>query len=157
MLFLIILFFILMSPFWSYSQDNSDPCNTPPKQDVPPDNADDNFSFYSAMLNSSGTPYYYDLNPFIGILKTGNFEAMGSLLREIGRQSYTVETDFNPQTILKHIDLLIIPSGGLMDLWQSEYFKLLLEEFLERGGKILCFVSQDSSNYQVIPVPMENL
>ncbi len=154
-LVLIIFFISLIIPVLSFPQNDSETCNNPPDQEgPPPDTADDNFSFNSGGVKTNGTSYNPDGNPFIGILKNGNFNAMGDLLKSIGRKSFGVKEEFYPQKILKHINLLIIPTGGLMGMSNSGNFKLLLTDFLERGGMILCFAQQDSLDFQALPIPV---
>ena len=77
---------------------------------------------------------------------------MDNLLLRIGRKSLYVDEDFYPQESLKNINLLIIPTGGLWGIGKSEYFKTLLENFLNSGGHILCYDQQDFLDYQAIPV-----
>jgi hypothetical protein len=148
---LLILLFLaaLMYPAYIRSQD----CTPPPGP--PPDNADDNFSFNLQGVNITTFSPYLEEFPFIGILKNGNVEAMEKLLEKIGRDWIYVGKDFNPVELVKTVNLLIIPTGGLfgIDGSTSSNFKTLLENFLNSGGHILCYAQQDFSDYQSILVP----
>ena len=140
--------------FFCVSLQSSDQCNEPPPEGPPPDNADENFSNNIQGIQGASNPYYIERYPFIGILRNGNTVAMDNLLAKIGRQCLYVEEDFYPHEVFKHIKLLIIPTGGLWGTGKSEYFKTLLENFLNSGGHILCFAQQDSLDYQAIPLPI---
>jgi hypothetical protein len=149
-IFLILVFWaIFMYPVYLGSQD----CTPPPGP--PPDNADDNFSFNLKGAYIKTSPPYSEEFPFIGILKNGNFEAMEKLLEKIGRDWIYVGKDFNPVDLLKTVNLLIIPTGGLfgIDGSSTSYFKTSLENFLNSGGHILCFAQQDFLDFQAIPLP----
>jgi hypothetical protein len=150
---LYVLFVYLIIIFLCVPIQSSDECNAPPPEGPPPDNSDDNFSYNLQGIQSSLNPYYLERYPFISILKNGNTESMDNLLAKIGRQCLYVDENFYPQETLKKISLLIIPTGGLWGTGKSEYFKTLLENFLNSGGHILCYAQQDSLDFQVIPVP----
>jgi hypothetical protein len=147
-MFSILLFWAaLMYPGYICSQD----CTPPPGP--PPDNVDENFSFNLQGANITVFSPYLEEFPFIGILKHGNVEAMEKLLEKIGRDWLYVGKDFNPVELLKTTDLLIISTGGLFGLnaSSSSNFRLLLEQYLSYGGKILCFAQQDSENFLALP------
>ena len=137
----LILFFsaAIMYPGYAISQD----CTPPPGP--PPDNVDDNFSFNLQGVNITVFSPYLEEFPFIGILENGNFEAMEKLLEKIGRDWIYVEKDFNPVDLMKTVNLLIIPTGGLfgIDGSSTSYFKTSLENFLNSGGHILCYAQQE--------------
>ncbi|UCH93740.1 MAG: hypothetical protein JSV88_26210, partial [Candidatus Aminicenantes bacterium] len=132
---------------------SSDQCNAPPPPGPPPDNADENHSFNLEGAQNSNTPNSFDLYPFVGIIKNGNFEAIDNLLQRIGRGCFYVRKDFNPEKLIKTIDLLIIPTGGLfgVDGSSSSNFKFFLEQYVSQGGTILCFAQQDSGNFLTLP------
>ena len=147
----LLLFFsaVLMYTGYAISQD----CT--PQPGPPPDNSDENYSFNLEGANIKSFSPYLEEFPFIGILDVGNFEAMEKLLEKIGRDWIYVKKDFDPVDLVKNVNLLIIPTGGLfgIDGSSTSYFKTSLENFLNSGGHILCFAQQDFSDYQAIPVP----
>jgi hypothetical protein len=148
-LFVVLVCLVIL--FFGFPIQSSDECNAPPPKGPPPDNADDNYSYNFEGSQSAANPIYVERYPFIGILKNGNTVAMDNLLSKIGRKCLYVDEDFNPQESLKKINLLIIPTGGLWGTGKSEYFRTLMENFLNGGGSILCFSQQDSLDFQAIP------
>jgi hypothetical protein len=148
-----LIIICLISLFVCFGQSGDDSCTEPPPKGPPPDNVDENYSYNLQGIQIAVNPYYVEGYPCIGVLRNGNTEAMDNLLAKIGRQCLYVEEDFNPQESLKKINLLIIPTGGLWGTGKSEYFKTLLENFLNGGGHILCFAQQDSLDYQALPLP----
>jgi hypothetical protein len=147
----LILFFL--TALWYLDYGISQDCTPPPGP--PPDNADENFSFNLEGANITVFSPYLEEFPFIGILENGNVEAMEKLLEKIGRDWIYVGKNFNPVDLVKSVNLLIIPTGGLFGVQSSpsSQLKLLLEQYVSCGGHILCFAEQDSLDYQAIPVP----
>jgi hypothetical protein len=145
----LILFFstAIMYPGYAISKD----CTPPPGP--PPDSADDNFSFNLEGANITVFSPYLEEFPFIGILENGNVEAMEKLLEKIGRDWIYVGRDFNPLDLVKTVNLLIIPTGGLFGVQSSTYsqLKLLLQQYVSCGGSILCYAQQDSENFLALP------
>ncbi|MBI5207297.1 MAG: M23 family metallopeptidase, partial [Candidatus Firestonebacteria bacterium] len=47
--------------------------------------------------------------------------------------------------------LLIIPSGGLMGMENSETFKQILAKYVSEGGNILCFTQQQGYEFSALP------
>jgi hypothetical protein len=115
------LIFICMINFFICFGQSNDSCTDPPQEGPPPDNADDNFS-YNLQGIESLNPFYVERYPFVGILRNGNTESMDNLLSKIGRQCLYVDEDFYSQEVLRHISLLIIPTGGLWGYGKSEYY-----------------------------------
>ena len=152
-LFLVLFCFISMS--LCFPQSSSDRCNDPPPPGPPPDKADDNYSFNLEGSQSTTIPTYFELYPFIGIFKNGNVEAMDNLLEKFGRGCLYVEKSFSPEVALKHINTLVIPTGGFFDFEKSAYLKLLLEQFVAQGGIIICFAQQETEDFDLLPRPME--
>jgi hypothetical protein len=149
-IFLILFFSIaIMYPGYAISQD----CTPPPGP--PPDSADDNFSFNLQGVNITTFSPYLEEFPFVGLFSNGNVEAMEKLLEKIGRDWIYVGKDFNPEDLVKTVNLLIIPTGGLFGVQSStsSQLKLLLQQYVSWGGSILCYAQQDSLDFQAIPVP----
>jgi hypothetical protein len=139
--------------FFCASLQSLDECNAPPPKGPPPDNADDNYSYNFEGSQSAANSYYVEPYPFVGILKNGNFEAMDNLLKRLGRGCFYVEKDFSPIELLKYVNLLIIPTGGLFGVQSSlsSQLKISLEQYVGLGGSILCLAQQDSENFLALP------
>ncbi|UCH96938.1 MAG: hypothetical protein JSV88_08830, partial [Candidatus Aminicenantes bacterium] len=154
------VFFLLLAClviiFFCVPLQSTDECKAPPPEGPPPDNADDNHSFNLQGANVTALSRNLKEIPFIGILNNGNVEAMEKLLEKIGRNWIYMGKDFNPVELVKSVNLLIIPTGGLFGVQSSSSskLKLLLEQYVNGGGKILCFAQQDLLDFQAIPVPI---
>ena len=129
-IFLILLFLtVLMSPGYTSSQD----CKPP--QGPPPDNADDNFSFNLQGTNITVFSPYREEFPFIGILNSGNVEAMEKILEKIGRDWIYAGKDFNPVELMKTVDLLIISPGLTKKNGYSNFQQVSFVFFSSYHGK----------------------
>ena len=49
--------------------------------------------------------------------------------------------------------LLLIPSGGLYGLGESEFFKAGLAEYARSGGIVICFTQKNGSDFAALPAP----
>jgi hypothetical protein len=155
-LFLVVTF-IIFSVANFYGQDNEcDECKTNPANccdefpgicNPPPgnDNADDSMSISSFISNPSlistgkGTA---------AVLNRGYWQAAEKLFGNFSDNINLVEITGDSWP-----DFVVLPSGALFGKRNDTTFKYALEQYVSRGGTILCFVQQDAGDYSVIPVP----
>jgi hypothetical protein len=125
-------------------------CNAPPYSKSPGgDNCDENYSNASIEIND---PVCYSLNPEIFVLKNGFYREAINLISKL-KHSINI---FNGNEIYYNsgsMKQMIIPTGGLYGKKNDSTLKYLLEQFVSKGGVILCYAQQDSSDYIVLPVP----
>ncbi|MCP4151696.1 MAG: hypothetical protein GY757_28390, partial [bacterium] len=150
---IIILLLIMLLPG---SIQGSDICEPPPPG-PPPDNADDNFSYNLSGSSISDFPLYVDSLSTIAVFENGNREKMTNLLGQFHRSHLVVGKNFYLENILSKVKMIIIPTGGLFGLEDSAHVKLLLEQFVARGGNLLVFAQQDSDDYDILPLPEGSL
>jgi len=122
---LFLVLFCFIGVFLCFPQSSSDRCDDRPPPGPPPDHADDNYSFNLEGSQITTVPTYFELCPFIGIFKNGNVVAMDNLLEKFGRGCLYVEKGFSPEITLKHIDILVIPTGGFFDSTSVDLVEIL--------------------------------
>lgn len=81
------------------------------------------------------------ITPRVAILKDGFVPEMGNLLTQ-RRIRYTFKLTDVSSFDLAATDLIIIPSGGLHGLWNSDTFKKGLDDYVKAGGKVAVFSQQ---------------
>jgi len=92
--------------------------------------------------------------PDIAVLENGYFEEMTGLINQRQEPVRTVELDFSTK-IVETQPVLVIPSGGLYGLENSEFFKSSLDEYVKQGGTLIVFAQQHGYEFSVLPVPQE--
>ncbi|MBU1146811.1 MAG: hypothetical protein KKD11_00455 [Candidatus Omnitrophica bacterium] len=89
--------------------------------------------------------------PDIAILANGFYNELAKLVIEkLEEPVRIVDHTFSP-AILNDQKLLIIPSGGLSGLSNSDIFKKKLSEFVENGGTLICFTQQYGYDFTALP------
>ncbi|MCP4148843.1 MAG: hypothetical protein GY757_13940, partial [bacterium] len=152
--FIIIIMFCLLYLFVGAPLSSADSCKKPKPPGPPPDHADDNYSFnIDGNQTAAVTPVSPDFeqSPSIGILNSGNMEAMDKLLNKIGETCLYVEKYFNPQVTFRHVKVLIVPTGGLFGMENDTTFKHLLAKYVGLGGNIVCLAQQDTDDFSILP------
>jgi hypothetical protein len=147
---LFLILFILLSSFICFSQDNSDICK-PPTRPPGNDNPDDNFSF--ASFQGGDFASYFDAFPFVGIFFNGYHDSTDALLTRLKRGCFYVKEEFDPIAVLDKVKVLIIPTGGLYGLENSEQFNAVLEDYVSSGGTVICFSQQHGYEFSALPTP----
>lgn len=97
----------------------------------------------SAFINGSET------SGNIGVLANGFFIEMMQLSG--GGSLIHPNTLLNP----KDYPAIIIPTGGLYGLENSEVFKANLEQYVKNGGMVVALSQQHGYEFSVLPVPQE--
>ena len=138
-----ILFFIIITilSLAIYSQSNDTTC-PPPRNPSSPggDHADENLSYSTVIYKMPGITNTL-------ILLSGFYKEADSLLN-----GTFFEMPETAENLLKISPVLVIPSGGLVGRENDATLKVVLKEYTNLGGTILCFVQQDKSDY-ILPVP----
>lgn len=94
---------------------------------------------------------YYKETPEAVLLLQGASDLAGKLLATIKKS--IVSTDINTYfpDLIKHNKVLIIPSGGLVGLDNSQAFKENLAEFVKQGGVLICFSQPNGYEFSALP------
>jgi hypothetical protein len=152
-----IIVAILLSIFCSInclSQANSDDCPIPPPPGSGPggDTPDENYSFNQG-ITSIGINYIFD-NPRIAVFNRGSKDFCFSLVNKIGNGYVSVNERFNYSALIKEVNALVIPTGGLFGLENDSVFKTSLQEYVRLGGTVIFFANQYFSHYEkIVPIP----
>jgi len=126
-------------------------CQTIPRPDLPGcDHPDDNFSVSNFLLPKSGYNYQYpDLVTFLN----GYHESFSLLADRIMKGEAFTDLETFAGDLLGSSRVLVIPSGGLKGLKNSQIFKVLLDEFVKNGGVLVVFGQQQGDDFTVLPTP----
>ena len=92
--------------------------------------------------------------PDIAVLENGYFEEMTDLITRSHEPVRTVSIGFS-LSIVESQPVLVIPSGGLYGLENSEFFKASLDEYVKQGGTLIVLGQQHGYEFSVLPVPQE--
>ncbi|MEW6068596.1 MAG: hypothetical protein AB1610_09950 [Nitrospirota bacterium] len=122
------------------------------------DHPDDNYSVSTIDYESFAVPDDADdfsltvkePVPMVSVLERGKSGITELLLDNLKEEYELRPVDFSP-SIVSETPLLIIPSGGLYSLENSEFFKTALVEYVNNGGAILVFAQQHGYEYSVLP------
>ena len=90
----------------------------------------------------------------VGILNNGFSKEMAILTAKLKEPTVRIP----PRALLhSHRDkkLIIIPSGGLFGLENSEVFRASLDEYVKQGGTLIVLGQQHGYEFSVLPVPQE--
>jgi len=100
------------------------------------DNADDNFSFSDPNNNR-----FYFITPDVLIYRRGHYEAYEN--NNLG-ENEDAFTDMNnsPEILLNSGKVIIFPSGSLFGKDNDSTFKIILQEYVQKGGNIIVFGQQ---------------
>jgi len=93
----------------------------------------------------------FNKNGPIGILDNGFPSDMQKVLSLFNREARLVPIDGVIPSLVAEMPLLIIPSGGLSGLSDSQFFKTALEEYVKNGGSVLMLSQQHGYEYSAIP------
>jgi hypothetical protein len=119
------------------------------------DNPDDNYSVSDPTdlppdEDFTGDPIW--ITPRVGILKDGFVPETGDLLTQ-KKLRYTFKSVDVSSFDLAAMDLIVIPSGGLHAVWNSDFFKKGIEDYVKAGGKVIVFSQQHGYEYSALPTP----
>ncbi len=89
--------------------------------------------------------------PDVALLRTGFYETLTGVLSFFTEPSTWYDPDFDPASLSANHPILIIPSGGLIGLSNSQIFRSKLEDYVSRGGTLIVFAQQNGYDYQVLP------
>jgi len=112
------------------------------------DKPDETFSL-SSNLGSELKGFIWGAR--VTILNNGGARENTQLLDRVKAKYDIIGIDFSAVDIIGVKDIVIIPTGGLMGLSDSAFFKRELEEYVKSGGVIVCFAQQHGYDYKVLP------
>jgi len=113
---------------------------------------DENYS-----ISNPHMPSPWLLNPYakVGILLSGYAEGMGHLLGKYKISTAIVLDNFDilgaSDRQLSDLDVLVIPSGGLIPYHNLPPFRNKLQEYTEQGGTLICFTQSHGDVFEALP------
>ena len=113
------------------------------------DHPDDNFSVSTPPVVNL-EDYSNESSP-IGLLNNGFPSEMLKVLSTFNHEARVIPVDGLNPGLADKMPLLIIPSGGLAGLSESQIFKTSLEEYVKQGGTVLVLSQQHGYEFSAIP------
>ena len=92
--------------------------------------------------------------PDVVILKNGYFVSASSLIDKSSEAWKRIIPSFSPLWV-KENPVMVIPTGGLYGLENSEQFKSILRDYVSQGATIIAFTQQHGYEFSVLPAPDE--
>ncbi|MEW6089059.1 MAG: carboxypeptidase-like regulatory domain-containing protein, partial [bacterium] len=94
---------------------------------------------------------YYKETPDGTLLLQGASDLMGKLLSAVKKSMVLTDINTYFPNLLQHSKVLVIPSGGLIGLDNSQAFKDNLAEFANQGGVVVCFSQPNGYEFSALP------
>jgi len=91
-----------------------------------------------------------DLDSDILILNSGWAHATASLLTNL-KETFNLRDPTASLDLFTPYKILIIPTGGLADISESNFIKATLEEYVKNGGTIISFAQPHGDDFKVLP------
>ncbi|MGB9715960.1 MAG: hypothetical protein ACPL1G_06100 [Thermodesulfovibrionales bacterium] len=92
--------------------------------------------------------------PDVALLTQGFYDSAISLMLKFNEPVAFIGLDFDP-SILKDHPVMIVPSGGLYGLENSEILRAKFAEYVKNGGILIVFAQQHGYEFSILPVPQE--
>jgi streptogramin lyase len=92
--------------------------------------------------------------PDIALFAYGFYNPSISLMLKLKEPVAFQGLDFEPSMVKDH-PVMVIPSGGLYGLENSNILKAKLDEYVKNGGTLIVFTQQHGYEFSVLPVPQE--
>jgi len=92
--------------------------------------------------------------PDVVILRHGYFGSTSSLINKSSEAWRRVIPSFSPLWV-KENPLMVIPTGGLYGMDNSEQFKSTLADYVSQGGTLVVFAQQRRYEFTALPTPDE--
>ena len=125
-------------------------------QEIPciefPDHPDDNYSVSSSFSNVMDYLIKHtSKDDYVAILSNGFLNDAGNLIVSSKQKSYPLTLPFAPSEVLIGTKTILIPSGGLSGLDNSQQFKDNLAQFVSNGGVLVALCQQHGYEYSALP------
>jgi N-acetylmuramoyl-L-alanine amidase len=114
-----------------------------------PDDTYDNSSYIIAAFPM----VKYKVKAPIGILENGYYFEATKLLDKLNHEYTLIDPSSFDPSIAQEMPLLFIPSGGLMGLEESAFFKGTLKSYIENGGNVIVLSQQRGYEFSALPTP----
>src|SRR3989339_488941 len=118
--------------------------------ELPSEEPDDNDIVSTTIVNETIQDNSITEN-CIGVLANGLAPYTKELIGNTTEVRYILIEELTGLTT-QHYSMLVIPSGGLMGLSNSNIFKQKLQDYVQAGGTILCFTQQYGYDFSALPV-----
>jgi len=118
----------------------------------PPSGCDEN---YSISNHNFPSPWILNSQAKVGIFLSGYAEGMGHLLGKYKIPTAVVLDNFKilgaVERPLSDLDVLIIPTGGLIPYANLQFYRDKFAEFVEQGGTLICFAQSYGVIFEALP------
>ena len=84
------------------------------------------------------------------VLRSGLYSHLASVLEKAGITAHIVDVDFLPEEVLEIARVLIVPSGGLADVYGLESFTTRITRFAELGGVVVVLSQPKGYMYEAV-------
>ncbi len=111
---------------------------------------DDTFTVGTSTPSDNKAVYPSESAP-VGVLDNGYPYDMLKVLETFGQEARLISIDGVDPNLVTEMPVLIIPTAGLMDISDSEFFKASLNEYVIRGGTVVVFAQQQGYEFSAIP------
>ena len=114
-------------------------------------NPDDNYSVVVRSIEGGTVPTDTIGGKKVGILGSGYvYSSQKFLIDKVGLKTDIITPNFSPD-IYEEYSLLIIPTGALSGLTQSDGFKARLNAYVEKGGTIFALSQMQGYEFGALP------
>lgn len=128
-------------------------CELIPRPDYPGcSSPDDNYSVSTLLPDQLGYQTQY---PDVVTLLQGYHENFSLLAGRMKKGETFTNIQSFAGDVLGSSRLMVIPSGGLFAVENSQIFKALLDEYVKQGGTLLVFSQQQGRALSILPVSQE--
>lgn len=142
-----VLFFLFLSGTNALADGT---CNDSPGPGG--DNPDESFAVDAG--NPPAEPAFIsDSNTLV--IKAGFYKNFLLLMDHVKSGYVTADSNTSVDDLLNASKLIIIPSGGLSGMENSDFFKSELEAYVKQGGTLIAFSQQHGADFSALPVPQE--
>ena len=107
--------------------------------------------FQSSSTMTDWGQRYFTGKPEVAVFKHGFWERMTGILGEGKISVVYINENFNPVELIKHFNVIVIPSGGLINLSNNAGLKAAFEEYTSMGGTIIAMSQQTSNDLRLLP------
>ena len=116
-----------------------------------PDHPDDFQSFSTWKSGSEYQAKYVTAKPEVALLKSGFWSMMEDLLGYNKISVLFVEKNFNPDKLLEHVNVLVVPTGGFTNQSNNEALRVALERFVSLGGTLVVMTQPTAADWRLLP------
>lgn len=137
---------------WAYKPGSGGGGQQYSEPNPPPGGCDESYSISS---NNFPTPWILNPHAKTGIFLSGYAEGMGHLLGKYNISTAVVLDNFEilgaHERPLSDLDVLIIPTGGLIPYANLQYYRDKFAEYVDQGGTLVCYAQSEGEVFEGLP------